>query len=114
MYAYQRIYTFARSHSIFILTLEQTNVNDGSKKKSKLFMVDLAGSETVKKTGAEGQTLKEAQAINKSLSALSNVIFALSEGKASHIPYRDSSSPFCRRPGGNCRTASSSTYRLPG
>ena len=28
---------------------------------TKLFMVDLAGSETVKKTGAEGQTLKEAQ-----------------------------------------------------
>ena len=57
-----------RSHSIFILTLEQTNVNDGSKKKSKLFMVDLAGSETVKKTGAEGQRLEEAKMINKSLS----------------------------------------------
>ena len=96
-----------RSHSIFILTLEQTNVNDGSKKKSKLFMVDLAGSETVKKTGAEGQTLKEAQAINKSLSALSNVIFALSEGKASHIPYRDSKLTRLLQEalGGNCRTA---------
>eukprot|EP00802_Teleaulax_amphioxeia_P006460 Tamp_06464.p1 GENE.Tamp_06464~~Tamp_06464.p1 ORF type:complete len:743 (+),score=212.59 Tamp_06464:41-2230(+) len=97
----------SRSHSIFILTLEQTNSQDGSKKKSKLFMVDLAGSETVKKTGAEGQTLKEAQAINKSLSALSNVIFALSEGKASHIPYRDSKLTRLLQEalGGNCRTA---------
>eukprot|EP00277_Geminigera_cryophila_P020444 CAMPEP_0179490294 /NCGR_PEP_ID=MMETSP0799-20121207/65373_1 /TAXON_ID=46947 /ORGANISM="Geminigera cryophila, Strain CCMP2564" /LENGTH=398 /DNA_ID=CAMNT_0021306459 /DNA_START=165 /DNA_END=1358 /DNA_ORIENTATION=- len=97
----------SRSHSIFILTLEQTNSTDGSKKKSKLFMVDLAGSETVKKTGAEGQTLKEAQAINKSLSALSNVIFALSEGKASHIPYRDSKLTRLLQEalGGNCRTA---------
>uniref|UniRef100_A0A7S0HXP6 Kinesin-like protein n=1 Tax=Hanusia phi TaxID=3032 RepID=A0A7S0HXP6_9CRYP len=97
----------SRSHSIFIVTLEQTNTLDGSRKKSKLFMVDLAGSETVKKTGAEGATLKEAQHINKSLSALSNVIFALSEGKATHIPYRDSKLTRLLQEalGGNCRTA---------
>eukprot|EP00286_Rhodomonas_abbreviata_P022339 CAMPEP_0181297716 /NCGR_PEP_ID=MMETSP1101-20121128/5394_1 /TAXON_ID=46948 /ORGANISM="Rhodomonas abbreviata, Strain Caron Lab Isolate" /LENGTH=396 /DNA_ID=CAMNT_0023402683 /DNA_START=162 /DNA_END=1348 /DNA_ORIENTATION=- len=97
----------SRSHSIFIITLEQTNTRDGSRKRSKLFMVDLAGSEMVRKTGAEGATLKEAQHINKSLSALSNVIFALSEGKASHIPYRDSKLTRILQEaiGGNCRTA---------
>jgi hypothetical protein len=51
--------------------------------------VDLAGSETVRKSKAQGLQLEEAKAINKSLSALGNVINALSEGSA-HIPYRDS------------------------
>jgi len=55
-------------------------------------LVDLAGSERADKTGATGATLKEGSNINKSLSALGNVINALSEGKRSnkHIPYRDS------------------------
>jgi hypothetical protein len=48
-----------------------------------------AGSEKVGKTGAKGQTLEEAKKINQSLSALGQVIKALSDGKA-HIPYRDS------------------------
>ena len=52
--------------------------------------MDLAGSEMVRKTGAKGQQLKEAQMINKSLSALGNVINALTAGKTKHIPYRDS------------------------
>lgn len=51
--------------------------------------VDLAGSEMVNKTGAKGHTLTEAKMINKSLSALGNVIKALTES-AHHIPYRDS------------------------
>jgi kinesin family protein 5 len=51
--------------------------------------VDLAGSEKVKKTGATGQTLEEAKKINKSLSALGNVINALTSSEK-HIPYRDS------------------------
>ena len=60
------------------------------------------------------QTLKEAQAINKSLSALSNVIFALSEGKASHIPYRDSKLTRLLQEalGGNCRTVSKACQQL--
>lgn len=59
----------------------------------KLVLVDLAGSEKVEKTGAEGRVLEEAKTINKSLSALGNVINALTssqQGKANHIPFRDS------------------------
>lgn len=52
--------------------------------------MDLAGSEKVGKTQAEGKRLDEAKKINKSLSALGNVINALTDGKLSHIPYRDS------------------------
>ena len=50
----------------------------------------LAGSEKVGKTGVEGMGLEEAKNINKSLSALGNVIAALADGNKSHIPYRDS------------------------
>lgn len=55
--------------------------------------MDLAGSEKVGKTGAEGRLLEEAKTINKSLSALGNVVNALtssSSNKLTHIPYRDS------------------------
>jgi hypothetical protein len=72
----------SRSHSIFTVMLEQTNLKDGSTKRSRLNLVDLAGSEKVRKTGATGQSLEEAKSINKSLSALSKLIFILSEGKA--------------------------------
>ncbi len=54
----------------------------------KLYLVDLAGSEKVGKTGAEGTVLEEAKTINKSLSALGNVINALTDGKSTHVPYR--------------------------
>lgn len=80
----------SRSHSIFVITIGQKNVETGSAKKGQLFLVDLAGSEKVGKTGASGQTLEEAKKINKSLSALGMVINALTDGKSSHIPYRDS------------------------
>ena len=54
----------------------------------KLSLVDLAGSERADKTGASAERLKEAQSINKSLSALGDVIAALSEGEK-FIPYRN-------------------------
>ena len=60
------------------------------KLSGKLYLVDLAGSEKVGKTGVEGMGLEEAKNINKSLSALGNVIAALADGNKSHIPYRDS------------------------
>ena len=50
----------------------------------------MAGSEKVNKTGAKGTLLEEAKNINKSLSSLGNVINALTDGKSTHIPYRDS------------------------
>ena len=77
----------SRSHSVCMLTLCQSS--EHGKKVGKMFVVDLAGSEMVKKTGASLSTLNEAKQINKSLSALGNVIKALTE-KAPFIPYRDS------------------------
>ncbi|KAL9577763.1 MAG: hypothetical protein Q9212_006160, partial [Teloschistes hypoglaucus] len=80
----------SRSHSIFVITISQKNVETGSAKSGQLFLVDLAGSEKVGKTGASGQTLEEAKKINRSLSALGMVINSLTDGKSTHIPYRDS------------------------
>ncbi|XP_008284193.1 kinesin heavy chain isoform 5C [Stegastes partitus] len=76
------------------------------KLSGKLYLVDLAGSEKVSKTGAEGSVLDEAKNINKSLSALGNVIAALSEGTKTHVPYRDSKMTRILQDslGGNCRT----------
>lgn len=83
----------SRSHSIFLVTIEQCEIGkdgEGHIRVGKLNMVDLAGSERQSKTGATGDRLKEATKINLSLSALGNVISALVDGKSSHIPYRDS------------------------
>ncbi|KAL9648157.1 hypothetical protein ABK040_007521 [Willaertia magna] len=80
----------SRSHSIFIITLNQKHLVNLESKSGKLFLVDLAGSEKVKKTGASGQTLEEAKNINKSLSCLGMVINALTDGVSKYIPYRDS------------------------
>ena len=80
----------SRSHSCFILQIEQKNLTDFSSRTGKIFLVDLAGSERISKTGAQGETLKEANSINKSLTVLGLVIFKLTDGKSSHIPYRDS------------------------
>ena len=52
--------------------------------------MDLAGSEKVGKTEAKGKVLEEAKMINKSLSALGNVINALTDKGQLHVPYRDS------------------------
>uniref|UniRef100_A0A673AXG8 Kinesin-like protein n=1 Tax=Sphaeramia orbicularis TaxID=375764 RepID=A0A673AXG8_9TELE len=96
----------SRSHSIFLINIKQENVETEMKLSGKLYLVDLAGSEKVSKTGAEGSVLDEAKNINKSLSALGNVIAALSEGKKTHVPYRDSKMTRILQDslGGNCRT----------
>ena len=80
----------SRSHSIFILTINQTNKKDGGSKIGKLYLVDLAGSEKISKTGATGHTLEEAKIINKSLTTLGRVINNLTDGKSTHVPYRES------------------------
>jgi hypothetical protein len=79
----------SRSHSVFTVTVTNRNMRTTVSKESKLVLIDLAGSEMVKKTAATGQTMKEAQTINKSLSALGNVIMALTTRRR-HVPYRDS------------------------
>ncbi|XP_039124064.1 kinesin-like protein KIN-14I isoform X2 [Dioscorea cayenensis subsp. rotundata] len=78
----------SRSHLILSIIIESTNLQTQSLSRGKLSFVDLAGSERVKKSGSAGKQLKEAQSINKSLSALGDVISALaSDGQ--HIPYRN-------------------------
>ncbi|KAH7519779.1 hypothetical protein FEM48_Zijuj08G0073400 [Ziziphus jujuba var. spinosa] len=78
----------SRSHLILSIVIESTNLQTQSIARGKLSFVDLAGSERVKKSGSSGKQLKEAQSINKSLSALGDVISALSMG-GQHIPYRN-------------------------
>lgn len=95
----------SRSHSIFLINVKQENTQTEQKLSGKLYLVDLAGSEKVSKTGAEGAVLDEAKNINKSLSALGNVISALAEG-STYVPYRDSKMTRILQDslGGNCRT----------
>lgn len=81
----------SRSHSIFVMTIAQKDLGTGTSKLSRIYFVDLAGSEKVAKTDVKGKQLEEAKNINKSLTALGMVINTLAEGKkGSHIPYRDS------------------------
>lgn len=82
----------SRSHSIFILTLKGHCAATNESSEGILNLVDLAGSERLKQSGAEGNRMKETQAINKSLSSLGDVIAALGskKGDESHVPYRNS------------------------
>jgi kinesin family protein C2/C3 len=79
----------SRSHSMLLVSVQSANKTTGSARVGHLTLVDLAGSERLDKTGAQGQRLLEAQNINKSLSALGNVITGLKSNN-SHVPYRDS------------------------
>ena len=82
----------SRSHSVFVMHL-LAKTPEGGTKAGKLNLVDLAGSEKISKTGATGETLEEAKKINQSLSALGNVVAALTDPKGRpHIPFRDSKS----------------------
>jgi Kinesin motor domain len=85
----------SRSHSVFVITVRQKDVEDETKNIfAKVNLVDLAGSERVKSTGNSGATLKEGANINKSLSELGNVMNALvaqAKGKKGvFVPYRNS------------------------
>ncbi|KAJ8584725.1 kinesin-domain-containing protein [Rhizopogon salebrosus TDB-379] len=85
----------SRSHSVFTLRISGTNTHTGETCEGSLNLVDLAGSERLNSSGAAGdkERLKETQSINKSLSALGDVIAALgekSEKGEKHIPYRNS------------------------
>jgi DNA repair exonuclease SbcCD ATPase subunit len=96
--------TSSRSHMVlWVDVISGFEGQDGN--RGTLFLVDLAGSERVKKSEVEGDHMKEAGHINKSLSALGNVMEAL-DRKASHIPYRDSKLTYLLQDslGGNSRT----------
>jgi len=111
----------SRSHSVFILRISGTHVGisneqgaplsggTGAKCSGCLNLVDLAGSERLNVSFAhqnglpEKERVKETQNINKSLSALGDVIAALGDkherersGKTDgtngggHVPYRNS------------------------
>ncbi|KAL6845144.1 hypothetical protein ACP4OV_024639 [Aristida adscensionis] len=79
----------SRSHSILTVHVRGLDLKNGSTSRGCLHLIDLAGSERVEKSEATGDRLKEAQHINKSLSALGDVIFALAQ-KNAHVPYRNS------------------------
>ncbi|OIT38073.1 PREDICTED: kinesin-like protein KIN-14R isoform X2 [Nicotiana attenuata] len=79
----------SRSHCMLCIMVTANNLINGECTKSKLWLVDLAGSERLAKTDAQGDRLKEAQNINRSLSALGDVISALAN-RSNHIPYRNS------------------------
>ncbi|XP_064610352.1 kinesin-like protein KIF28 [Liolophura sinensis] len=89
--------TSSRAHTVVTITFDQimkTDSGSETKKSSVMNLVDLAGSERADSTGATGDRLKEGANINKSLSALGNVISALADlsmgKKKTMVPYRDS------------------------
>ncbi|VVA97974.1 unnamed protein product [Arabis nemorensis] len=101
----------SRSHSVFTCTIESLWERDSLTRSrfARLNLVDLAGSERQKSSGAEGDRLKEAANINKSLSTLGLVIMSLvdlAHGKHRHVPYRDSRLTFLLQDslGGNSKT----------
>lgn len=101
----------SRSHSVFTCNIESHWEKDSMThfRFARLNLVDLAGSERQKSSGAEGDRLKEAANINKSLSTLGLVIMSLvdlAHGKHRHVPYRDSRLTFLLQDslGGNSKT----------
>ncbi|CAL1372500.1 unnamed protein product [Linum trigynum] len=101
----------SRSHSVFTCVIESRWEKDSTTnlRFARLNLVDLAGSERQKSSGAEGERLKEAASINKSLSTLGHVIMILvdvANGKQRHVPYRDSRLTYLLQDslGGNSKT----------
>lgn len=84
--------TSSRSHSVLTLRITQV-FSSGKIRNSSVNLCDLAGSERVKKSGAQGQRMREGSCINNSLSVLGQVISKLAAGaekKGVHLPFRQS------------------------
>ncbi|ADM12354.1 kinesin A-like protein [Encephalitozoon intestinalis ATCC 50506] len=79
----------SRSHVIFILKIKMSNKTSKEEKEGVMALIDLAGSERLSVSKAEGARLKETQNINKSLSALGDVFNSILR-KDGHIPFRNS------------------------
>lgn len=79
----------SRSHSIFCMKINKKNLESEEETESRLYFVDLAGSEKISKTHVQGKQLDEAKNINKSLTTLGLVINALVEN-SKFVPYRNS------------------------
>uniref|UniRef100_A0A0D9VE13 Kinesin motor domain-containing protein n=1 Tax=Leersia perrieri TaxID=77586 RepID=A0A0D9VE13_9ORYZ len=74
----------SRSHSVVTIHVRGQDLKTGNTLRGALHLVDLAGSERVDRSAVTGDRLKEAQHINKSLAALGDVIFSLSQ-KNAHV-----------------------------
>ena len=95
----------SRAHTMVVIKVIQTRPKLDAVVESQLALVDLAGCEQLKQSGAEGQRKLEAVGINSSLMVLRKCITALVEGK-SHVPFYESKLTQLLRPAfsGNSRT----------
>ncbi|KAK9795952.1 hypothetical protein WJX73_003914 [Symbiochloris irregularis] len=103
----------SRSHAVFTAVVEVATTQESgltNVRYSRINLIDLAGSERIKSSGATGDQLREASNINRSLSTLGRVIMELVEAqrshRPSHVPYRDSRLTFLLQDslGGNAKT----------